>query len=447
MKKLIILFLTIIMIMGGIVDSFAVLEVGQRNVFPKADCEKLLTYRGTPIRTTYVAYIKDGIEYPAYCLDSTVDGVGERGEYVVNGADKLRNIDVWRAIINGYPYKSLEELGAANGQEAFTATKQAVYTMIYNRSTSDYGAVDSDSGRRTYQIYCNIVNAARSSGEVIVDNVYTNLHVISNEWQIYNNENILYKEYYADSNVTSGNYTILLNGDIPAGTIIIDDNGQEKNEFRMNEHFKILIPMSSLEQSGNFRIDATAKLETKPVMFGTTTIPGTQDYALTGFMYEEVGSSIQENYLENSTQISILKKDEESEEVLENVKFDLLNSDEEKLLEDLTTDKDGKILIENIMPGKYYIKEVECLEGYELNTEIYEVQIEYGEQKEVVITNKKIIPPPEPEPEPEPEPQPEPKPEIIPEPEKPEETVSVVESPPQIIVVQKEIRVLPRTGY
>ena len=215
----------------------------------------------------------------------------------------------------------------------------------------------------------------------------------------------------------------------------------------MGEHFKILIPMSSLLESGTFNINAIAKLDTKPVMFGTTTIPGTQDYALTGFMYEEVGSSIQENYLENSTQISILKKDEESEEVLENVKFDLLNSDEEKLLEDLTTDKDGKILIENIMPGKYYIKEVECLEGYELNTEIYEVQIEYGEQKEVVITNKKIIPPPEPEPEPEPEPQPEPKPEIIPEPEKPEETVSVVESPPQIIVVQKEIRVLPRTGY
>lgn len=442
MKKLVIIFLVAILTVGITMDSFAVLEVGQRNVFPKADCEKLLTYKGTPIRTTYVAYMKDGIEYPAYCLDANVDGVGERGEYVVNSADKLRNIDVWRAIINGYPYKTLEELGAANGQEAFTATKQAVYTMIYNRSTSDYGAVNSDSGRRTYQIYCNIVNAARSSSEVIIDNVYTNLHVVTNDWQIYNNENVLYKEYYADSNVASGSYVISLSGNTPFGTKIISNNGEEKNEFRMSEHFKILIPMSSLQDSGNFKIDAIAKLETKPVMFGTTTIPGTQDYALTGFMYEEVGSSVEENYLKNSTKITMLKKDEESEEVLENVKFDFMNSDQEKLYTDLTTDKDGKIVIENIMPGKYYIKEIESAEGYELNTEIYEVEIKYGEEKEIVITNKKIVPP-----EPEPQLEPEPIPEIESEPEKPKEIIPARESSSEIISIPQEVKILPRTGY
>lgn len=434
MKKSIIIFLVVFILLGTCMESLAVLEVGQRNVFPKAECEKLLTYKGTPIRTTYVAYIKDGIEYPAYCLDVTLDGVGERGEYVVNGADKLRNVNVWRAIINGYPYKSLEELGAANGQEAFTATKQAVYTMVHNRNVSDYGAVDSDSGRRTYQIYCNIVNAARNSNEQLVDNVYTNLHTVTEKWEIYNNENILYKEYYADSNVSSGKYTISLSGNLPSEIKVVNMSGEEKTEFKMNEHFKVLIPMESLENSGNFNINANAKLETKPVMYGTTTVPGTQDYALTGFMYEEVGSSIEENYLKNSTQISILKTDEETGEVLENVKFDLLDSEEEKLFEDLTTDKDGKILIENIMPGKYYIKETQNLDGYELNTEVYEVEINYGEEKEIVITNKKIIPPEEPVPEPE---EPEKITEIVPEIPKPEETIPVKE----------KIKVLPKTGY
>ena len=437
MKKSIIIFLVVFILLGTCVESFAVLEVGQRNVFPKAECEKLLTYKGTPIRTTYVAYIKDGIEYPAYCLDVTLDGVGERGEYVVNGADKLRNVNVWRAIINGYPYKSLEELGAANGQEAFTATKQAVYTMVHNRNILDYGAVDSDSGRRTYQIYCNIVNAARNSNEQMVDNVYTNLHTVTEKWEIYNNENILYKEYYADSNVSSGNYVVSLNGDLPTEIKVVNIKGEEKTEFKMNEHFRILIPMESLEKSGKFNINANAKLETKPVMYGTTTVPGTQDYALTGFMYEEVGSSIEENYLKNTTKISILKTDKESGEVLENVKFDFLDSDEEKLFEDLITDKDGKIIIENIMPGKYYIKETESLEGYELNTEVYEVEVKYGEEKELVITNKKIIPPEEPLPEPETVIEEPKKTENIPETEKPEETNSVKE----------EIKVLPKTGY
>ena len=214
--------------------------------------------------------------------------------------------------------------------------------------------------------------------------------------------------------------------------------GEEKTEFKMNEHFKILIPMESLENSGNFNINAVAKLETKPVMYGTTTVPGTQDYALTGFMYEEVGSSIEENYLKNETKISILKTDQETGEILENVKFDLLDSEEEKLLEDLTTDKDGKIVIENIMPGKYYIKETECLEGYEKNTEIYEVEIKYGEEKELNITNKKIIPPEEAEPEPELVPEEVQKiTENIPEPEKPEE----------IVPVKEEVKILPKTGF
>ena len=434
MRKLIIILLVVFMLLGNCIESLAVLEVGQRNVFPKAECEKLLTYKGTPIRTTYVAYIKDGVEYPAYCLDVTLDGVGERGEYVVNGADKLRDVNVWRAIINGYPYKSLEELGAANGQEAFTATKQAVYTMVHNRNISDYGAVDSDSGRRTYQIYCNIVNAARNSNEQLVDNVYTNLHTVTDEWKIYNNENTLYKEYYADSNVNNGKYVISLSGELPSGIKMVNMSGEEKSEFKMNEHFKILIPMESLEKSGNFNINATAKLETKPVMYGTTTIPGTQDYALTGFMYEEVGSSIEENYLKNTTKISILKTDEESGEVLENVKFDLLDSNEEKLYEDLTTDKDGKIIIENIMPGKYYIKEIESLEGYELNTEVYEVEIKYGEEKELVITNKKIIPPEEPLPEP-----------VAEEPKK-TENIPEAEKPEEIVPVKEEVKILPRTG-
>lgn len=458
MKKTIISILIIIITINFGVESLAVLEVGQRNVFPKAECERLLTFNGVPIRTTYVAYIKDGVEYPAYCLDANVDGAGERGEYVVNGADKLRNINVWRAIINGYPYKSLEELGAANGQEAFTATKQAVYTMIYNRDISQYGPVDSDSGRRTYQIYCNIVNAARSSTESIVDNVYTRMYAITDEWQKNQEEKVLYKDFFVESNVSSGKYVVSLGGNVPTGTKVVSSNGEEKREFNMSEFFKIVIPMSSLIANDSFTINVNAKLDTKPVMYGATTIPGTQDYALTGFMYEEVGSSREENYTRNKTQISILKKDEESEEVLENVKFDFSNSEEQKLFTDLVTDQDGKIIIENLLPGKYYIKETESLEGYELNTEVYEIEINYGEQKEIVITNKKIVPPepepePEPVPEPELEPEPEPEPELEippevepePEPEKGPEIIPEPEKPPEII--SEEVKILPKTGF
>ena len=411
MKKILISLMIILSILGISMQSFAALEIGQMNVYPKADCEKLLTYNGVPIRTTYVAYNKNGVEYPAYCLDVNLPGA-EKGEYVVNASDKIRDINVWKAIINGYPYKSIEELGAANGQEAFTATKQAVYTMIHNRDVSSYGPVNSDAGRRTYQIYCNIVNAARSMNASIEDNVFVNLNIVSEKWEVDKlNSNYLSKEYFASSNVSSGNYEISLQGLVPKDTKVVDLSNKEKTTFSMNEHFKIIIPISELIQSETFSINAKAKLDTKPVMYGATTVPGTQDYALTGFMYEEVGSSIVEDYEKNETKIIVYKLKEGTQDVLEGVKFELLNEKEEVIRKDLVTDEEGKIIIENLLPGKYYLKEIETLEGYEINSELIEIELEFREEKEIAVNNKEIPKIEEPEPEPIPEPTVEPEPE------------------------------------
>ena len=155
MRKIIISLILAITLISFISTCFA-FEVGQIEVYSKGECPRLLTYKGTPIRTTYVAFMThNGFENPAYCLDVTLPGA-EAGSYFVNGNSSLQNVDVWRAIINGFPYKSIAELGAANEMEAFTATKQAVYTMLQGRNIEDYGPIDSDAGRRTYEIYKNI---------------------------------------------------------------------------------------------------------------------------------------------------------------------------------------------------------------------------------------------------------------------------------------------------
>lgn len=419
MKKIIILLMIILSVLSVCMQSFAALEVGQMNVYPKADCEKLLTYNGVPIRTTYVVYNKNGVEYPAYCLDVTLPGA-EAGEYVVNASDKIRNVDVWKAVINGYPYKSIEELGAANGQEAFTATKQAVYTMLHNRDTASYGPVNSDAGRRTYQIYCNIVNAARSMNANIEENVYVDLKTNTEEWKIDSLDNTyLSKEYYATSNVSSGRYEIKLEGVVPDNTKVVDMNNKDKKVFGMNEHFKVLIPITELMQNESFTIKAKAKLDTKPVMYGASTVPGKQDYALTGFMYEEVGSSIKENYQKNETKIIVYKLKEGTTESLKGVKFELLNEEETVIREDLITDEEGKIVIEKLLPGKYYLKEVESLDGYILIDEMIEIEVMFGEEKEITVNNKEVPKPIQPEKEPEPV--------------------------PEVIIV--ESKKLPRTGY
>ena len=357
-----ILFLTL---MSTFYTSFA-FEIGEKNLVSLGECERYLTYNGNPVKTTYIALEKDGRYYPAYCLDVTKPGI-ETMSYTVNGGSKIQDVNVWRAVINGFPYKSVSELGAANEQEAFTATKHAVYTMLYNRDTSTYGAVDSNSGRRVYQIYLNIVNNARNSSENMVNNPEVKIEIEDQDWTIDSKDKTcVSKTYHLTSNVSSGNYKIELNGDMPEGTKIVNIDNNEKSEFGIGDKFKVIIPIQNMIKEGTFEIKAKANLETKPVVYGRTTVAGTQDYAITGYMFETAEAKITEKYFKNITKLTIVKKEYGSEKRLAGVKFNLLNDKEEVIKEDLVSDENGEVILDNMLPGVYYLKETETLENYNL---------------------------------------------------------------------------------
>ena len=385
-KRLIVTILLVVALIGNLNQVFA-FDIGQKQLLCKGVCETLLTFHGIPIKTSFILYEENGIQYPAYCLDRNLPGA-EQGSYIVNGASKLQDVNVWRAIINGYPYKSLAELGAANDGEAFTATKQAVYTMLYNRDISEYGPVDSDAGRRTYQIYVNIVNAARSSGENIQNHLTMNIIKLSENWEIDSkNKSCVSKIYTVESNISNGKYEIYTKGSVPNGTIVTDMENNVKNSFKIGEKFKILIPIQNLLQCDNFTIEAKAFLETKPVVYGSTTVPGTQDYALTGYMYEEIINSATDDYFKNITKIVVVKKEYGTEERLQGVKFNLLNENKEIVKEGLITNEKGEIMLENMIPGQYYLQEKETLKNYNLYTDLIEIGLDLNEEFQVIVNN------------------------------------------------------------
>ncbi len=384
-NKLIVCILLVVMLIGNINNVFA-FEIGAKQIVCKGVCETLLTFHGTPIKTSFVLYEENGVQYPAYCLDRTLPGA-ESGSYIVNVNSKLQDVNVWRAIINGYPYKSLAELGAANDGEAFTATKQAVYTMLYNRDVSEYGPIDSDAGRRTYQIYVNIVNAARSSTENIQNHLQMNIKKMSEEWKVDSiNSKCVSKTYTVEANI-GGKYEIYTKGAVPNGTIVTDSQNNIRNKFLVGEEFKILIPIQNLLQSENFTIEAKANLETKPVVYGSTTVPGTQDYALTGYMYEDISNSITEDYFKNITKIVVIKKEYGTEKRLEGIKFNLLDSNKKIVQEGLITNEKGEIMLENMIPGIYYLQETETLENYNLYTDLIEIGLDLNEEFQVTVNN------------------------------------------------------------
>ena len=388
LRRVVTSLLLIMVLVSSFYNVFA-FSIGDNEIYSKGECERLLTYRGTKVITTFVVYNKNGVEYPAYCLDVTKDGA-EKGSYIVNGGSKIQDVGVWRAIVNGYPYKSLEELGAANEGEAFTATKHAVYTVLYGRSTDDYGPIDSDAGRRTYEIYKNIVNTARSSEENMVTDIITSLSTNDLLWNIDSKDpNFVSKTYKLNSNVSQGKYNIHCDRVTFKGMRITDLNNNDRQDFTIGEEFKILIPINALTSDGSFEIVAKTDIESRPVAYGSSTVPGKQDYALTGYKYEEQYTGLVQEYSKNITKLNILKKEYGSNKPLAGVKFDLLNDKNEVIYKDLVTDSKGNIILENMIPGKYYLQEKETLEGYVLYTDLIEIGLDYNEEFEVTVNNKK----------------------------------------------------------
>ena len=387
MRKTLIITIVFLTFLSAFYNAFA-FDIGTKEIKDLGDCGYLLTYDGIPKRTNYVGYEKDGKIYPAYCLNIDLLGVGYVDAYSVSGESKIKDEKVWKAIINGFPYKSLSELGVETEEEAFTATKNAVYTMIYNRDPNKYGPVDSEEGRRTYAAYLKIIEAAKASTEILQDKIETCVTELTDEWKVDDvDKNYVSKTYMLNSNVELGFYRIELEGDLPEGISITDMNNNLSQEFKVGNSFKIIIPIKNLVEDGNFEIKAVSSIESKPIVYGATSIPGTQDYALTGYAYEESVSNLSQEFVKNNTKLTIIKKENGTENRLVGVKFNLLDENQNIVKENLTTDENGKIVLEKTIPGTYYLQEVETLAGFVLNPELTKIELGLNDEIEVTVNN------------------------------------------------------------
>lgn len=386
MKKIIISSILLITLISAFSNCFA-FEVGRKDLVSLGSCEVYLKHEDSLKHTDYVVYKKDGKEYPAYCVDPELSGIGTSGigNYAVDVTNKFKDVKLWRAIINGYPYKTIQELGVANREEAFSATKFAIYTIYYNMDPSYYSPVDTEAGRRTYQALLRIVDNARKSTET-PDNEQISISAESDVWNVETNE-FVSKIYTLNSKVSQGEYVVNISGTIPQKLKLTDLNNNEKNTFKIGEKFKITIPIKELKENGNFMLDVKANIKTKPVLYGKTTVAGTQNYAITGFMYEDAKCTYNENYLKNLTKLTIIKKEYGTEKRLENVKFNILDENKNILYENKITNENGEIVLEKMLPGKYYISEIETLDRYNLYTDLIEINLDFNEEFEVVVNN------------------------------------------------------------
>ena len=344
------------------------------------------TYQGIKIGVEFVVYKKDGVEYPAYCLDKTLPGVTTDGGYTVSVDKLVNNNKIWRAVTNGYPFKTAKQLGCNSDAEAFAATKMAVYDAMYNYDWDDFEGLNAQ-GDRIVSAAEKISKVARSSSETKPVSVVS-IGKVDEEWALDGKDDkYISKEFKINCNLEYAKYSLKLNNLNIEGVKLVDENNNEKKEFKSGENFKVLIPIAELSKSGEFEIEATVDVKTKPVLYGDSGDSTKQSYALAAGDYEFESTKLKIKYSENATKIEIIKKDAETEEPLQGAKFNILNENKEIIYSDVTTNEEGKAIVEKITPGKYFIQEIKAPDGYTIYDELIEIDVELNQKYIVNVNN------------------------------------------------------------
>ena len=396
--------------------------INETNLYSKGELVSFVYKENIKVGVQFVVYKKDGVEYPAYCLNRNLIGVTENQGVKVTVNKALSNSAVWRAVTNGYPFKTPAELKCNSNIEAFAATKMAVYDALYTYNWNDFTPLN-DQGKRVLAAAENISKKARSSKETKI-NGKVEINSLTETWKMDEiSKKYISKTYKVVTNVESTKYQIKLDGFDIDNVKLTDKNNNEKSEFSSDETFKVLIPVSELENKADvnkkFTITATANLKTKPVLYGETVRSDYQDYALAAGEWEFESTILNSSYPSNKTMIKIVKKDKETESVLKGAKFNILDENKNVIYSDVSTNEEGIAEVKGIMPGKYYIEEIQAPEGYTKYDELVEVNVKFNETYTINVNNYK----------------------------KPETEEKQIDDEENVTVTGKKEIALPRTGF
>lgn len=389
LKKVMIIILTAILVLCSFSNFVkASMPMDKAYLYKVADCPTKLDYyskkqgRWIKVICYLTEYEKDGRRYPAYCLIADNNGVGEVGAYDVTLTETLDREDIWRAISNGYPYKTPTEMGVDNVLDAYMITKRAVHSLLYDVDVySQYRAYD-EHGEYIIQKIAELTDIGRYGTQTRDDDFIS----INSDGDIYKEGNYYVQKFNIGRNVRVSTYTITATANMPTGAIITDVSGTQKLTFNGDESFYIKVPEKSMLSNISTLIRVLGKCEIYPIYYGMSSIPNTQDYALTYDPYADLAALTTYNLDVYKSGLIINKIDAETKEKLSGVTYNAKYQDGTNI-GDFTTNDEGKITINNLRPDKIILTEVATRDEYILDSTPIEVNLEYNQTKTIELTN------------------------------------------------------------
>ncbi|WP_242274727.1 SpaA isopeptide-forming pilin-related protein [Bacillus cereus group sp. BfR-BA-01310] len=285
---------------------------------------------------------------------------------------------VYRVLLNGFPQKSVEQLGVANTNEAHYATQLAVWNALGQLDVNEL----KHTNKNVEKAAKTIINAANKSEDT--QDIFMNIIPAEKQKAELKGEFFETNLYTVQTNAKGGSYKVVTK-DAPNGVRIISENGEVKDQLAVGEKFRIQIPKNT--KTGEFNLSVAANLtKVQAIAYrGTDTVQNAT--VLLERNEEKISSDLAVNW-EAAGSLKI-KKVGENGEVLADAVFEVFNANNESVGK-ITTGADGTAELNNLPIGTYTVKEIKAPTGYVSDEKTQTIEVKTGETGAIQVVNNKV---------------------------------------------------------
>lgn len=371
---------------------------------------------------TYYNYVNskgETREIPAYCVNPNIYGVpqsvepGESIEYLAE--EKTSDPKVLGIVANGYPTRTLAELGLENKEQGYYATKIALWCYLLSNWNINNLKVNPNLTGVELQRAQNMLAAAKDiyargtawtevlSPEVTCTPDRETAYEVTVDGKQYKQQVFTFwsKTWVCDYSVE---VSFTDPGSVPAGTRIVDMNKRDITTITTEGtgdgyagQFKVLYPLESIEgKTGSvqlsFRTDVYKYAVYYAVCAEKDQYGNLQNYVVDTDPTTTMDLSAYSNYadgptIEYETGLRIIKYETGTEIPISGVRFEVIGPDGDSV-GSFVTNGDGRIEIPLSKVGNYTVIERESASHYVISEEpAQNVTVVYNEVAEVTFFN------------------------------------------------------------